>query len=64
MLLIKFTKYLKMRDRNVITNLSLLVTIIHDSVESEYVKLWKEFCSLKCKKFYNAFPIIFESLNI
>ena len=38
-------------------------TIIHDSVESEYVKLWKEFCSLKCKKFYNAFPIIFEELK-
>ena len=34
--------------------------IKNDVVDSEHVKMWEEFCVLKCEKFINFFPLFFE----
>ena len=33
--------------------------ILHDVENSKQVKIWREFCDDKCKKFINLFPIFF-----
>ena len=34
--------------------------IKHDVVESQQVKVWREFCQSRCEHFYNLFPSFFN----
>jgi len=34
--------------------------IKYDAIDSEHVKMWEEFCILRCEKFINFFPLFFE----
>ena len=33
--------------------------LVHDSVDSRQVRIWREWCSGKCKRFIDAFPVLF-----
>ncbi len=37
--------------------------ILHDVETSKQVKIWKEFCTNRCKHFINLFPIFFKEKN-
>lgn len=37
--------------------------IKHDSINSEHVKMWEEFCKRKCENFINFFPFFFNEKN-
>lgn len=37
--------------------------IFYDSKNSLQVEIWKNFCKLRCKNFYNNFPIFFEKVE-
>lgn len=34
--------------------------IKYDVVESQQVKIWREFCQTRCEHFYNTFPVFFD----
>lgn len=34
--------------------------LYHDSLQSKYVKIWKNFCELNCDNFLNTYPKFFE----
>jgi hypothetical protein len=34
--------------------------IKYDVVESQQVKIWREFCQSRCENFYNTFPVFFD----
>lgn len=38
-------------------------TLKNDEVENLQVKVWRNFCKKKCKKFYNFMPFFFTELN-
>jgi len=38
-------------------------TLKNDTQNNKQVKLWKEFCSINCKNFYNFMPLFFSELN-
>ena len=35
-------------------------TLKYDSENNKHVKIWKNFCKKRCKKFYNLMPVFFE----
>ena len=37
--------------------------IFYDSKDSLQVKIWENFCQLRCKGFYNNFPVFFDSVD-
>ena len=34
--------------------------LLFDTVQSDHVKIWREFCKNRCKEFYNSYPSFFE----
>ena len=38
-------------------------TLKNDTENNKQVKLWKEFCNINCKNFYNFMPLFFSELN-
>ena len=38
-------------------------TLKNDRADNKQVKIWKEFCKLKCKKFYNFMPVFFSRID-